>query len=336
MTAAPVLRGVIAALAIALVPALALVPGIAAAQAGKANWPKTLTLGTASVGGTYFVYGQVWASLVNEKLGTNISTQQTQGPNQNIILTDSRQVDFGMTTMGVALQAWEGKGDWTKGTKYRNIRATFPMYDTPFHFVALEKSGIKSVKDIAGKRAGVGPRAGTCGTYFPLMFKALGIDATIRNGQASDMGANLQDGLIDVFPFCAGIPIAVYSEIETTNKVNFFTYTDDEIKRLKTALPELSDSLIPKGTYKQQTADHRTVGVYNFALAHKDVPEDLVYAVVKTVLENNAAMVKGHAAAKETLTENWNRNNFLPFHPGAIRFYKEKGINLPANLTAQQ
>ena len=72
-----------------------------------------------------------------------------------------------MTTMGVALQAWEGKGDWTKGTKYRNIRAMFPMYDTPFHFITLEKSGIKSVKDLAGKRSGVGPRAGTCGTYFP-------------------------------------------------------------------------------------------------------------------------------------------------------------------------
>jgi TRAP transporter TAXI family solute receptor len=299
------------------------------------NWPKNLTLGTASVGGTYFVYGQVWASMVNEKIGTNISTQQTQGPNQNIILTDSRQVDFGMTTMGVALQAWEGKGDWTKGKQFRSIRAMFPMYDTPFHFVALEKSGIKSVKDLAGKRAGVGPRAGTCGTYFPLMFKALGVDVTIRNGQASDMAGNLQDGLIDAFPFCAGIPIAAYSELETTNKVTFFTYTDDEIARLKKALPELSDSLIPKGTYKQQAADHKTVGVFNFAIANKDVPEDLVYAVTKAVLENNPQLVKGHAAGKETVTENWNRNTFLPFHPGTVRYYKEKGINIPKNLLPQ-
>jgi TRAP transporter TAXI family solute receptor len=299
------------------------------------NWPKNLTLGTASVGGTYFVYGQVWASMVNEKIGTNISTQQTQGPNQNIILTDSRQVDFGMTTMGVALQAWEGQGDWTKGKQFRSIRAMFPMYDTPFHFVALEKSGIKSVKDLAGKRAGVGPRAGTCGTYFPLMFKALGVDVTIRNGQASDMAGNLQDGLIDAFPFCAGIPIAAYSELETTNKVTFFTYTDDEITRLKKALPELSDSLIPKGTYKQQTADHKTVGVFNFAIANKDVPEDLVYAVTKAVLENNPQLVKGHAAGKETVTENWNRNTFLPFHPGTVRYYKEKGINIPKNLLPQ-
>jgi uncharacterized protein len=296
------------------------------------DWPKTLTLGTASVGGTYFVYGQVWASLVNEKIGTTISTQQTQGPNQNIILTDSRQVDFGMTTMGVALQAWNGTGEWTKGKKHSNIRAMFPMYDTPFHFVALEKSGIKSVKDLAGKKSGVGPRAGTCGTYFPLMFKELGVDTTVRNGQASDMAANLQDGLIDAFPFCAGVPIAAYSELETTNKVRFFTFTDDELKKLKAALPELSDSVIPKGTYKQQTEDHKTVGVFNFAIAHKDVPADLVYAVTKAVLENNPQMVKGHAAAKETLLENWNRNTFLPFHPGAVRYFKEKGINVPANL----
>lgn len=296
------------------------------------SWPKNLTLGTASVGGTFFVYGQVWASLVNEKVGTSISTQQTQGPNQNIILTDSKQIDFGMTTMGVALQAWEGKGEWTKGKQYRNVRAMFPMYDTPFHFVALEKSGIKTVKDLTGKKSGVGPRAGTCGTYFPMMFKALGIDTTIRNGQASDMAANLQDGLIDAFPFCAGVPIAAYSELETTNKVRFFTFTEDELKKIKAAMPELSDSVIPKGTYKQQPEDHKTVGVYNFAIAHKDVPEDLVYAITKTVLENNPQMVKGHAASKETVLQNWNRNTFLPFHPGTVRYLKEKGINVPKNL----
>ncbi len=318
--------------AVAALTGLTLATGAFAQAKPNPNWPKNLTLGTASVGGLYFVYGQVWASLVNEKLGTNISTQQTQGPNQNIILAESKQVDFGMTTMGIALQAWEGKEAWTQGKQYRNIRAMFPMYDTPFHFVVLEKSPIKSVTDLVGKKSGIGPRAGTCGTYFPLMFKALGINTTIQNGQASDMGAGLQDGLIDAFPFCAGVPIPVYSELETTNKVRFFTFSADEIKKLKTALPELSDSVIPKGTYKQQTEDHKTVGLYNFAIANKDVADDLVYAVVKAVLENNPQMIKGHAAAKETLLVNWNRNGFLPFHPGAIRYFKEKGIDVPKHL----
>lgn len=301
------------------------VSGVALAQM------KPMTLGTASVGGTYFIYGGVVASLLTEKLGVNVSTQQTQGPNQNVILVDSKQVELGMTTMGIAFQAWNGTG-WAKGKKYNNIRALFPMYDTPFHFITTEKSGIKSVAELNGKTVGIGPRAGTCGTYFPLMFKSLGLDVTIRFGGASDMASQLGDGLIDAFPFCAGLPIAAFSEIEAQRPVRFLTYTDAQIAKLKKDMPELSDAVIPKGTYKTLTEDHKTVGVYNFFIVHKDFDADTAYKITKAVLENNAAMVKGHASAKETLIQNWNRNVFLPFHPGAVKYYKEKGIKIPANL----
>lgn len=300
----------------------------------RANWPKSLTLGTASVGGTYFIYGG-WSQLAGEKTGVNISTRQTQGPNQNIILTDSREIELGMTTMGVALQAWEGTEKWTNGKKFRNIRALFPMYDTPFHFIALKKSGITSVRQLAGRNVGVGPRAGTPGTYFPLMFDALGIKATIRNGQASDMASQLQDGIIDCFAFAAGTPISAYSEIEATNPATFFTFTADEIRTLKGKFPELSDSLIPRGSYKSLTEDHATVGLFNFAIAHKDLPDDLVYAIVKAVMDDNAAMVKIHAAAKETVPQNAVRNGFLPFHPGAARYFEEKGIKLAPAVLAR-
>ncbi|MBU0723869.1 MAG: TAXI family TRAP transporter solute-binding subunit [Alphaproteobacteria bacterium] len=298
----------------------------------KANWPKTLTLGTASVGGTYFIYGQVWATLVGEKIGIPINTQQTQGPNQNIILTQQKDIDLGMTTMGVALQAWEGKG-WAK-EKYSNIRALFPMYDTPFHFVALKRSGIKSVKDLNGKNIGVGPKAGTPGTYFPIMFDALGIKATIRNGQASDMSSQVADGLLASFAFAAGLPIAAFSELEATNEVTFFGFTDDEIKKLQAAAPELSETVIPKATYKSMTQDDKTVGVYNFAIAHKDLPASLTYEIVKAIHANHGELVKGHSAAKETLPENVTKNTFLPFHPGAARYYKEAGIAIPEKLLA--
>ena len=303
-----------------------------AAVAGAQAQGKSLTLGTASVGGTYFVYGGVVANLLTEKLGVNVSTQQTQGPNQNVILTDRKQIELGMTTMGVALQAWHGIGDWTKGKKYDNIRAVFPMYDTPFHFITTEKTGIKSVVDLKGKTVGVGPKAGTCGTYFPLIFKAIGLNPDIRFGQASDLAGQLGDGLLDAFPFCAGVPISAYSELEATRPVRFFTFTPAELIKIKRTLPELSDSVIPKGTYKTLTEDHKTVGLYNFFIVHKDMDADTVYKIAKAVLENNANMVRGHAAAKETLIENWTKNTFLPFHPGAVRYYKEKGINVPANL----
>jgi uncharacterized protein len=265
--------------------------------------------------------------MLTEKIGINVSTQQTQGPNQNMILTNSKQTELGMVTMGVALHGWNGTG-WAAGKKYNDVRAVFPMYDTPFHFITTEKSGIKSVEDMAGKNVGVGPRAGTPGTYFPLMFDALGIKATIRNGGASDMASQLGDGLLDVFAFAAGIPIAAYSEIEAQRPVRFIRFSDAQLATLKGKIPELSDSVIPKGTYKSLTEDHPTLGLYNFFIAHKDVPDDVVYNITKTIMENNADMVKGHAAAAETLPKNAGKNTFMTFHPGAVKYFKEKGIEL--------
>lgn len=292
--------------------------------------PKTMTLGTASVGGTYFVYGGVVAKILTDKTGIQVSTQQTQGPNQNVILVEDGKIELGMTTMGIALQAWTGTGDWTKGKKYEAIRALFPMYDTPLQCVALKKSGITSFKQLDGKTVGVGPRAGTPGTYLPLIFDALGMKATIRNGQGADMGSQLGDGILDAFCFGAGLPIPIFSQLDAEKEVVFFTWTDAERDAIRKKMPEFSDTVIPKGTYKSMAADQKTIGLYNFAIANKSMSDDVAYLVTKTILENNAAMVQGHAAASETIAANAKANTFLPFHPGAVRYYKEKGIQLPA------
>jgi TRAP transporter TAXI family solute receptor len=318
--------------AVAFIGATAVCAAPSSAQ--SPNWPKSLTLGTASVGGVFFVYGQVWANIAADAVKVPISTRQTDGPNHNIILTDAKQIELGMTTMGVALQGWNGKGSWTQGRKFQNIRAIFPMYDTMFHFAATKASGIDSVAQLAGKNVGVGPRAGTPGTYFPQMFEALGIKVSaIRNGGASDMASQLGDGLIDTFAFAAGLPFPAYSEIEATRPVNFFSFTKDQIATLKQKFPELSDATVPKGTYRTMTEDQPTVGVYNFAIAHKDLPTDLVYGIVKAVMENNPKMVQGHAAAKETLPKNVVKNTFLPFHPGAVKYFQEKGFKIDPKLT---
>ena len=306
-----------------LAAALALTATVAFAQQ-----PKTMTLGTASVGGTYFVYGGVVAKILTDKTGIQVSTQQTQGPNQNVILVDDKKIELGMTTMGVALQAWTGQGEWTKGKKYGDIRALFPMYDTPLQCVALKKSGITSFKQLDGKTVGVGPKAGTPGTYMPLFFETLGMKVTIRNGQGADMGSQLGDGILDGFCFGAGLPIPIFSQLDAEKEVVFFTWTDAERETIRKKMPEFSESVIPKGTYKSQTVDQKTLGLYNFGIANKDMSDDVAYLVTKTILENNAAMVQGHAAASETIAANAIRNSFLPFHPGAVRYYKEKGIAL--------
>jgi len=193
---------------------------------------------------------------------------------------------------------------------------------------ALKKSGITSFKELDGKTVGTGPKAGTAGTYFPLIFEALDMKTQIRNGQGDEMGNQLRDGVIDAFCFGAGIPVPAFTELDASQPVAFFTWTDGELATIRKSLPEFSESRIAKGTYKQQTDDEKTVGLFNFAIANKDMSDDLAYTITRTILENNAAMVRAHPAAKEMIAANAMRNSFLPFHPGAVRYYKEKGIKL--------
>jgi TRAP transporter TAXI family solute receptor len=300
--------------------------GPALAEAAK------LTLGTARPGGTYVIYGGFVARLIAMQAKIPVATRETDGPNDNIVLLSDRKIDLGMTTMGIANQAWNASAAWTKGRKFRDIRALFPMYDTPFHFVVLEKSDIRSVRDMAGRKVGVGPKSGTPGTYFPLMFKTLGISANFQFGGASAIADQLIDGKIDAFAFAAGLPIDAFSMIEDERTVRFIRYTDAEIAAIRRAFPELTEALIPRGTYRQLGDDHKTLGTYNFFIVHKEMSDDLAYRLTKTVLENSGMIVRGHASAKETVPANWDRNTFLPYHPGAARYLAEKGIKLPQQL----
>jgi TRAP transporter TAXI family solute receptor len=316
-------------------------PSVAYAQASPTQANPTqssptqssLTMGTASVGGTYYVYGEAVARVLVEKARLPVVAEQTQGPNQNIVMVDEKKFELGMVSMGVALQGLQGTAAWTKGRKFENIRALFPMYETVMQCVALRKSGIADFKALEGKAVGVGPKAGTPGTYFPLIFDALGMKVQVSNGPSADMGHQLNDGIIDAYCFGAGFPIPAFSDLDATLLVVFFTPTDGEIARIRKALPELSESAVPKDTYKQLPVDQKTVGVFNFAIANKDVGDDVAYLITKTILENTATLVRAHPAAKDTVAANARRNSFLPFHPGAVRYYKEKGIKLdPAAL----
>ena len=98
--------------------------------------------------------------------------------------------------------------------------------------------------------------------------------------------------------------------------------------------PELSPAVVPKGLYPSLDKDWKSLGQWSFFIVHKDLDQNLVYEITKTVLENNGAMVQGHAAARHTVIKNVDKNGFLPFHPGALRYYKEKGVNIPSDLSS--
>ena len=289
--------------------------------AAEPNWPPLLIIATASPGGTYHVYGRGLAKLLTGALDLPVVEQTTEGPRENIQLIEAGDAQLGFVTMGVALQAWNGSGDWTNGRQYREMRALFPMYDTPFHFVALEDSNIRSLADMTGKRIGVGPETGTAGTYVPRFLSALNIDATLSHGTWDDLAAHLEEGTIDVLAVAGGVPFPAVAALEAKNEIRYVAPTQEEILELRLAIPELTASVIPPGSYPSLMASYQTVGLYNFAVADKDLPSDLVYRIVDAVFTHQQEMIDVHPAAAATIPANFVYNTFLPYHPGALRYY---------------
>jgi len=313
----------------ALLTAVVVVSIVACEDAPAAE---PIVIATASPGGPYLAYGQGLARILARELGQEVTAQSTQGPAQNVLLLERKQATLAFITMGVGLQAWNGS-DWTKGTQYRSMRVIFPMYDTAFQFVAAKRLHLNWLDDLTGLQIGAGPRAGTAGTYLPTIFKALDIKGNLRFGAWESMTSQLRSGDLDGIAFAAGFPIPALAGLIAAEPVDFVPPSADQIALIRKALPEISRSTVPAQTYPTQERDYATIGLYNFAVAHKDLPDDLVYKIVKTVFDNREELVKAQSSAKETVPANIGRDEVLPLHPGAVRYYREIGIPIPAIQT---
>lgn len=314
--------------------ALAMFSVNAANAAGhdRESWPESFTIGTASQGGTYFAYGTGWANFVAENLGVGGGSEITGGPMQNMALVHTGEVAFGLTTMGPARESMDGNSPLAPGLKMDNVCAMFPMYQTPFSVTALSNSGITTIADIPdGARIGFGPAGSTSDTYFPAMLETLGVDFERRNGGWSDLGSQLQDGLLDVIAFAAGIPIPAVSQLEVQTDVNIIEFTADELQQITAAFP-VSEFTIPSSTYSTLTDDARAVSMWNFAIADCTLPESFVYEATKLSMENNDKMVSIHNSARSSVPSNYDKNGFIPWHPGAAKWFNENGYTINASL----
>lgn len=299
----------------------------------RIGWPENFTVGTGSQGGTYFGYGSGWAGIVSEATGVPGGAEVTGGPMQNMSLVHAGDLAFGMTTMGPAAESIAGNNPIAPGLQMTGACAMFPMYQTPFSITALSSSGIESVADIpAGAKIGFGPAGSTSDTYFPRMMEELGVDFERRNGGWSDLGGQLQDGLLDVIAFAAGVPVPAVSQLEVQTDVNIIEFTEEEQAKITAAFP-VAQFDIAANTYTSLDAPARSVSMWNFAIANCDLPESFVFEVVNAVMSDNERMVATHKAARSTLPEFWDRNSVMKWHPGAAKWFMENaGADIPADM----
>jgi hypothetical protein len=201
---------------------------------------------------------------------------------------------------------------------------------------SLKTTGIKSILDLNGKSVGVGPVGGTPATYWPKILQEAGIKPKrIVNAGSSDLNSQLKDGMLDANGQSVGLPWVTITEVETTHDVNVYGVPADIAKKINEKIPSLALGSMPKGTYKSNP-DHDipTLTVWNFMAVHKDAPEDFVYEVLKATFANVDILIAAHKSAQEVKPEAIAYSP-IPLHPGAVKFYKEKGIAIPDRMIAK-
>ena len=186
-----------------------------AGRSAEAHWPETLTIGTASPGGTYHDYGEGLARLLTRKLGLPVAMRETEGPVENLKLLEAGEIQLAFVTLGIAQQGWSGSGDWTGGQQFRGARALFPMYDTPFQFMVAPDSA-HPVRRGSGRQAGRDRSAGRHRRHLHAAAVQGDQDrsANFATGSWTDLAAQLSARKLDALVVVAGVPVPEVTELE--------------------------------------------------------------------------------------------------------------------------
>lgn len=320
-------RKVILILVIALV--LASISGCSNNSGGGENTVKQLSIGGAGTAGTFYIMAAGFSDIINKELGINSVAEVTGGSVENLKLIGDKKIELGVTQVDVAQNAIQGLKQFDQPTP---VTALVPMYPNVVQVITLKDSPINSFSDLKGKRISVGsPGSGILATNETIL-NTLGLtleDIRPQYLSFAETTDAFRDGSIDAAIVNTAAPAAFVVDLETSHPIKLISLTDEEIAKFTTESYYVP-SVIEKGTYNSLVEDIDTFAVWITLVSQPDLPEDVVYDVVKTIFENGDSLKDIHVVSKFITHENAKNIGGIPFHPGAVKYYKEKGIEVPA------
>jgi uncharacterized protein len=293
-----------------------------------------LRMSTGAAGGTFFEYGAGMARLIKSKAQIDVEALPSGGTIENLRRIESGAAELALAAMGPAYEAWNASAaPWLGQPPLKRARALVPMYETPFHLATIQSSNLRIVKDLDGKKVGVGPKGGSNEQIFQKMADGVAIKPVLVFGDPGELAGKVISGEIDALFFGAGAPIPAYAKIAAEAAISFIPLDGAAAQSLRAAFPYMTVNAIPAGTYKGQTDPVATVALWNFIVARDDLSVPAAYAITKAILANSADARAVHPAAMASVIANINANTFMPFHPGAVQYLVEAGI--PATALAR-
>jgi TRAP transporter TAXI family solute receptor len=314
-----------------------LVARIAVAIAGAAAFAaqaQNISIATGGTGGVYYPLGGGMAAVLSKYVpGIQATAEVTGGSVANLQLIGTGNPYLGMTMADAGLDALKGQDKFAG--KPVPIRTLMIMYPNRMHVVTIEGTGINTMKDLKGKRVSTGSGGSATEVMAFRVIEAAGLDKDRdlkreRLGAAESVNA-IKDRKIDAFFWVGGLPTAAVTDLANTPGVKIKLVDHASLvaaMNRKYGNLYLQD-VIPKDTYRGMEADNKQATVMNLLVAHQNMDDKTAYNIVKAVFEHKDDLVRVHKEAENFKLENQKAAATpIPFHPGALKYYREQGIKV--------
>lgn len=283
---------------------------------------------TGGTSGVYYPLGVAMSKIYAEKIeGARPQVQSTKASVENLNLLQQGRGEIAFSLGDSVQLAWQGSPEFGFPNKLDKLRGVAGIYPNYIQIVASKESGIKTLADLKGKGLSVGaPKSGTevnARTIFEaagMSYDDLGKIEYLPFAESVELIKNRQ---LDATLQSAGLGVASIRDLATSVDIQMVEVPKEVIDKLKAPY---AAGTIPAGTYEGQNEDVNTLTVENFLITHADVPEEIVYQMTKQLYENLDQLVAAHNTARSIKLENAPKNMPVPLHPGAERYYREKGL----------
>jgi uncharacterized protein len=295
-----------------------------AAMAGEVK----MVLATGGTAGTYYPFGGAMAKIWNSKIpGMNVTAQATGASIENIRLMNKDEVELALVQSDNIDWAFFGKEVFKE--KITKMAAIAVLYPEVVHIVLRGDSPAKTFGDLKGLKVGVGaPGSGTEANFRQLMevYDMKKDDVKGQYLSYAESAEQFKDKHIDSFFLTTGVPNSAIMDVANTRPIKIVGIDDAMVAKITQKYPFLAPAKIPANTYKGQTEEVKTIAVMAVLIASPNVKEEVAYNITKALIENQPELASAHAKGKELSLQGAVTGVSIPFHPGAAKYYKEKGL----------
>jgi TRAP transporter TAXI family solute receptor len=287
-----------------------------------------LKMMTGPMGGSWYPLGGAIGDAIQKQIpGVTISVSPGGGVG-NVEGMELGKCDIGFSNSSSGVDGVYGRPPFKQ--KMENMRQLANLYPQYFQIVVMEDSGIKSVADLKGKRISPGPRGHTGEFAANQVLEVYGLSykdmSKVHHVQYSDSVALMKDGHCDGWMLCTTIPQSSIIEVASSRKIRLISLPDDKIKAMQKLNAGYLRRDIPKGTYPGVDYDVHGFGFFTHLIISAKLPDDLVYKITKTLVNNLPRFADVVKDMKGVVPKDLALDIGIPFHPGALKYYKEIGV----------